>query len=234
VIVQAKDLRPGDLMFGPIGGAVGESIGACQTVIAPWKSLLTWKTWWRLRHAAIVTGQSDGYVTIGQAMPSGFEVVPLRPDQWNPDYVFIRPRYAEGQAQAVAETAGEMARRGIGYSFADYAAIAAHRLHVPAPHLDRFIGQADADGYPLRSICSQAVDFALTRSGGLDGHGHVFDDGRLSQDVVPAELYVRLLQLDPVNVIRPGKAAISRRVPSAISDIDQDPRAWRIINQGLL
>lgn len=233
MIVQPKDLRAGDLMFGPIGGAVGALVGAGQTVIAPWKSLLSWTTWRRIRHAAMVTEATDGRVMIGQAMPNGFEVVPLRPDQWNADYVFIRPRYTEGQAQAVADTAQEMARRGIGYSFADYSAIAAHRLHVPAPHLDRYIAQTDADGYPLRAICSQAVDFALTRAGGLDGNGHVFDDGRLSQDVVPAELYVRLLQLDPVNVIRPGKVSLSRRTGRTPGS-DPTGEGWRANHQGLL
>lgn len=165
---------------------------------------------------------------IGQAMPKGFEIVPLRDDQWSADYVFIRPRYLADNAGEVAAAARGLVgtpsnatadgaraavrlmwERKVGYGFAAYPRLAAHRIDIPAPRLDRYVQRVDADGVPLEAICSQAIDWALTRAGGLDGKGHVFDDGRKPFDVVPSELYLRLLALGPVDVVRPGKGSIT-------------------------
>lgn len=73
---------------------------------------------------------------------------------------------------------------GIGYSFADYGALAARRLRIPAPHLRRFIA---ATGH---QICSQLADDFYLRLG-----GHCFTDGRWAGDVTPAGLFNRDLQL---------------------------------------
>lgn len=218
-----SDLQPGDQMFGPISGATGVFVGAGMVAVAPWKHRLSWKTWWRIRHCATVT-QAAGASMIGpdrgsqvaqtmpmvaQAMPSGYEEREIGAEHWTSDYVYIRPKWLHAeQAEVVAELAREMARRKIPYAFEDYAAIAAHRAGLPVPHLDDFISRTDADGYPLRSICSQGCDAQMSLSGGLvlddAGLGHVFADGRLAQDVVPAELYLLLLTLPGSKIIRPG------------------------------
>lgn len=224
------DLRPGDLMFGPIGGLVPGVIpvGAGQVALAPWKTRLSWRKWWRMRHAATVTHAAaepaartmmdPSGVLIAQAMPSGFEEVPLGSHRWTPDYVFIRPPYGPGQAAEVAEHAIRMAMRKVPYGFEDYAAIGAHRAHLPVPHLDAFISRVDADGYPRRSICSQAVDAQLTLAG-----FRVFADDRLSQDVVPSELYLRLVTWPGATIIRPGSPTIRLTIPARLTG--GEPRA---------
>jgi len=64
------------------------------------------------------------------------------------------------------------------YSFLDYAAIAAHRLHVPgAILLRRYVRSTK------HLICSQLVDAAYARAG-----VHLFDDGRWPGYVTPSEL----------------------------------------------
>lgn len=260
MIITINDLRPGDLMFGPIGGPAGGLVRWGQAFTAPWRSLLTWKTWWRINHVAMITerGGPHRMPMIGQAMPRGFEIVPMRLDQWSADYVFIRPRYAEplndqGDMPNVASAlepvrqVRRLAEDRVGYGFAAYPRLAAHRLRIPSPLLDRWVQRTDPrTGLPLESICSQAMDWALTEAGGLDGRGHVFDDGRQPFDVVPSELYVRLLSLDPVDVVRPGKAMMVRRtVSTKRGELDgwdrpfhdwtpEAVRRFKIVNAGLL
>jgi hypothetical protein len=206
-----SDLRPGDQMFGPIGGKAGDLIvGPGQLLLASWKHRLSWRTWWRIRHAATVVTAGDAVMgerpTIGQAMPNGFEIVDLRDDQWSEDYVFIRPRWRDPlQGDRAADVARRMRDKRVGYSYATYVRLAAHRTPIPTPHLDKYVNRVDAEGYPVQAICSQANDFVLTKSGGLTADGKVFDDGRAHADVVPSELYLRLLELRPVAVCRPGR-----------------------------
>jgi hypothetical protein len=259
VISSVNDLRPGDVVFGPISGPAGHLVRWGQVFTAPWRSLLTWKTWWRINHVAMVTERGDGVSLpmIGQAMPTGFEIVPLQAYQWSPDYVFIRPRYGVwvdhedhpplATAMEAVRQVRRLAEARVGYGFAAYPRLAARRLKIPSPSLDRWVQRTDpATGLPLESICSQAIDWALTQAGGLDGEGHVFDDGRKPFDVVPSELYVRLLALDPVDVIRPGKAMLARRRVSAkrgeLNGWDRPFRDWtpeasrrfKVVNAGLL
>jgi hypothetical protein len=203
------DLRPGDLYFGPIGGSAGRLVGAGQLLVAPWKHQLTWRTWWKIRHCGVVVAATPEGPLIAQAEPRGMDLAAVGTQRWTPEYVYIRPAYPlQGQADAVAELAMDMVDAKIPYAFEDYAAIFAHRLHLPVPHLDRFIAAVGPGGLPKRAICSQAVDAVLTLSGGLAG-GHVFDDGRLPQDIVPAELYLRLLEMTPELIIRPGKPDVA-------------------------
>jgi hypothetical protein len=64
------------------------------------------------------------------------------------------------------------------YSAADYLALAAHRLHIPAPGLREFIG---ASGH---MICSQLCDRAAKLGG-----WNLFSDGRWDGYVTPAAIY---------------------------------------------
>lgn len=70
--------------------------------------------------------------------------------------------------------------KGIKYSFLDYGALAAHRLHIPAPGLRDFIKDSG------HMICSQMADEFYQRLG-----AHVFTDKRWAGDVTPASLYKR-------------------------------------------
>jgi len=66
---------------------------------------------------------------------------------------------------------------GTPYSFLDYVALAARRLHIPAPGLRRYIKSTG------HLICSQLVDEAYGRAG-----LPMFTDGRWPGDVTPADL----------------------------------------------
>src|SRR5258708_29450415 len=65
---------------------------------------------------------------------------------------------------------------GVGYSWADYMAIAAHRLHIPSPGLRDFIADS------THQICSQLIDTCYADAG-----VHLFADGRWPGYVTPAD-----------------------------------------------
>jgi hypothetical protein len=214
-VSSLADLRVGDLGFGPIGGAVGVGVGLGEVAVAPFDQRMSWRQWWHVRHCGWVVraatpqwrpdGGAVGAPLFAQAEPGGFQVVSMTEHKfWGRDWAYLRPNYGMRQAATMGQLGFELASSKTPYGFEDYAAIAAHRagLHVKA--VDDFIARTDPKtGLPLRAICSQALDAALTLSGGLED-GHVFDDGRLSQDVTPSELYLRLLELGVEMVFRPG------------------------------
>ena len=72
---------------------------------------------------------------------------------------------------------------GIGYSFADYLALVAHHLRIPAPGLKSFIASSG------HLICSQLVDQCYQDAG-----VHLFDDGRWPGYVTPKSLANLLLE----------------------------------------
>jgi hypothetical protein len=74
---------------------------------------------------------------------------------------------------------------GTPYSAADYFALAAHRLHIPAPHLRAYIASSG------HMICSQYADTCALRAG-----WHLFSDGRWPGDVTPGDLF---------HLFRPGE-----------------------------
>lgn len=76
---------------------------------------------------------------------------------------------------AVAAAARGMV--GTPYSFADYGALAAHRLHIPAPGLRRYISDTG------HLICSQLADEAARRGGWA-----LYDDGHWPGYVTPGAL----------------------------------------------
>lgn len=77
---------------------------------------------------------------------------------------------------AVAAVARSL--EGVPYSFADYAALAAHRLRLPLPGLRGFVSSSH------HVICSQLCDLAAQRGG-----WHLFADGRWPGYVTPGALY---------------------------------------------
>ena len=205
--IQIRDLREGDVGFGPIGGFVPGvlPVGAGQL----WLSMTDrevfkhWREWRTVRHAFMVT--QPGF--IGQAMPGGFEEIPIDPAKhWTSKHVYVRPPYEGFQRIEAADRAIDMAERKVPYAFEDYAAIAAKRAGIPVPHLDAFISRVDEAGYPRRAICSQAVDACLTLAG-----YHVFDDGRLPQNVTPYELFIQLIKTPGASLIWPPRSRLGAR-----------------------
>lgn len=212
-IPTLADLRPGDLMFGPIHGFVPGvlPVGAGQIILATRKARLSWRQWWRVRHVGVVVQQQSKRVTpsggwlpgtparLVQAMPSGAEEIEMTPERhWTAEYVYIRPRYGivEVRRDARAEQVARFARGYVGtpYNFLTYGKLAASALHLPVTQrvLERWISTR------RDMMCSQLADQCLTDAG-----FHVFDDGRLPQDVVPAELFRQMLEL-PGKWLVPG------------------------------
>lgn len=204
------DLRPGDLMFGPIHGFIPGTfpVGAGQIALATRKARLSWRQWWRVRHVGVVVeAQRDVDINddprnpprlwpahgpkLVQAMPSGAEEIEMTPARhWTAEYVYIRPAYkiaATGYG-GMTERVAAAARGYVGtpYNFLTYGKLAASALHLPITRrvLERWISTR------RDMMCSQLADQALADAG-----FHVFDDGRLPQDVVPAELFRQLFTM---------------------------------------
>jgi hypothetical protein len=74
--------------------------------------------------------------------------------------------------------AGAQKYTGVGYSFADYFALAAHRLDIPGPALKNYIASSG------HLICSQLCDQAY-----MDQGVHLFTDNRWPGYVTPEDLY---------------------------------------------
>lgn len=186
-----SELRSGDLMFGPIGGFVPGfvPVGVGQLALFLtrkwWRMVRSPGRWFRIRHVGVVARlatQDENWLV--QAMPRGAERVPLDPARHlTPKHVYIRPLYPfVGQGVDVAAAAIDYV--GTPYGFLTYVKLAAGALRMPATEawLRRIISTR------RDMICSQLADQALADAG-----YHVFDDGRLPQDVVPAELFDALM-----------------------------------------
>lgn len=206
LIERPEQLRPGDLMFGPIKGLVGAGIGAAQVILATAEPGMVWEQgigeWWNKRHCGIIVEASKelppgswyrnqqystGVITcprLVQAMPGGVEEIDLTYEKWNPDYIYIRPRYgtrswgmnARDQADVVAKAARSFV--GTPYDFLTYGAIPAYRRGIRTERIKRIISDTDT------MMCSRTVDAALAAAS-----WHLFNDKRLPGDVTPSELY---------------------------------------------
>lgn len=156
--------RPGDIGLTQITGAGGAVIRAAQ-----WAAGDGFRNF---EHAFEVTDWPDpDTYRIVEAMPGGAVHVEMWHDPDRTLWLICPDQYRDA---VEAEALGMV---GTPYSFVDYAAIAAHRFHLPVPHLKKFV----ADSGHL--ICSQLVDRAALRGG-----WHIFDDGRDPGDVTPGDL----------------------------------------------
>lgn len=166
-------IKPGDFCCVPISGAVGKLIS-----IGEW---LNGSGFGDYDHAEIYVGLPDNKSPFGYTMgayPGGARLVALPkapaflPDAlWSSDYIPL----TDDQRKAIVQYA--LACKDIPYSFADYLALAAHRLHVPVPELKDYIGSSE------HLICSQLVDLCYDRAG-----VHLFSDERWPGYVTPADL----------------------------------------------
>lgn len=197
---RITDLRPGDIGFGPIDGAVGLMVALGQLMLGDES---------RFRHVFVVTQPQYGEQppTAVEAMPAGAREVSIG-DRWTKRYLYVRLPEMEQSTSGEVDihydgavlqldgtvTIGDVVARharalvGTPYSFADYLALALKHWGVNTPMLRRYIASSG------RMICSQLADQSLSRGLRLLDR-RVFDDNRLSQDVTPGALYYRLLQL---------------------------------------
>jgi hypothetical protein len=165
------DWQPGDFAVVRLPGAVGRAIRLMEQLSGGHSDY---------EHAII--GVEDGMIV--EAEPGGAVCVPMHypPEMvlWSTGTPF---RHSSGPTAPVGPLTGSLiaaaARKYIGvpYSFADYAAIAAHCWHLPLPGLRDFVAD---DGH---MICSQLCDQAFQDAG-----IQLFDDGRWPGFVTPASL----------------------------------------------
>jgi hypothetical protein len=131
-------------------------------------------------HAVVcVRVDPDGMVWIAEAEPGGAVDVPWHyngvPYRWSTGIIPASPAVADAAVKYCCP--GPWGSHGVPYSFLDYAAIAAHAWHVPAPGLRAYIS---ATGH---QICSQLVDRCF-QDAGL----HLYSDNRWNGFVRPSDL----------------------------------------------
>ena len=168
--MSTPDPLPGDFAVVSIGGQSGALISAMEEIA------YDHATHWD--HAFVYTGGG----MIVQAEPGGARKVALGSYEyaiWSTG--ILSP--SGTQRNAIVAAAEKYADARVGYSWADYAAIAAHRFHVPAPGLRAYIASTGHE------ICSQLVDQCW-----LDGGYHLFSDGRWPGFVAPFDLGTLLYQ----------------------------------------
>ena len=152
---------PGDIGLTQIHGDVGLGIRTAQ-----W---LDGDGFVDYEHAFVHTG--GGWIV--EAEPGGARVGHTAEYVHNTVLWLSCPTEYGAAVAAAAE-----AYVGVPYSFLDYGAIAARRLHLPVPGLREYIGDTG------HMICSQLADRAAA-----DGGWHLFADGRWPGYVTPGDLY---------------------------------------------
>lgn len=170
-IETVGDLLPGDIGFSTIGGRVGAGVALGQ-------ALLRDECWFT--HAYVVA-IADRHVraTVLEAMPHGARAVQITGgERVGPGFGWVRLPLTGAQREAMFRWA--LLHEGTPYSFLDYLSIAL--LHLGLPR--RLVANRVTSSRHM--ICSQLVDAALTDAG-----FHLFDDGRLPQDVTPGALFRR-------------------------------------------
>lgn len=177
MVSNVLTIREGDFCVVPISGTVGKLIS-----FGEW---LDGSGFTHYDHAEIYIGHPDndgpfGY-TIG-AYPGGAARLPLScspaflPDSlWSSGHISL----TSAQRNDICNLAYDVL--GTPYSFLDYFAIAAHRLHLPVPLLRDYIKSTK------HMICSQLVDYVYMEAG-----VHLFNDGRWQGYVTPADLALRI------------------------------------------
>lgn len=158
--------KPGDFFVTSIKGEVGRLISFGEWLLGD--GMTPWD------HAGIYVG--DGQVV--EAEPGGARVAEVseydgRPIAWSTGRVALTNQ----QRHDIVAAARRFAEARVGYSVADYFAIAAHRFHLPVPGLREYVASSG------HMICSQLVD-RVFEIGGVQ----LFSDHRWSGYVVPASL----------------------------------------------
>ena len=160
--------RTGDIGLVPNPGDVGRMIGLGERLLGSSSKAC------KYRHAVIAVAVDDSGVRAVGAEPGGARYEFYGPDDgvlwWSP------PGLSDAQRRCIAADARKLI--GTPYSFADYAAIAAHRLHIPLLGLRTYIADS------RHMICSQLCDRVYQDAG-----VQLFADGRWNGWVTPADIY---------------------------------------------
>lgn len=169
--MSATEPSAGDIGLVSIRGDVGWLIAIGQFL-----NKISWRVWeWRKLWKLARSEHAFTYVGGGQiveAEPGGARLANLS-EYADRTIVWVRcpEQYRDGVAAAARTYIG------IGYSAAEYFALALHRFHIPAPGLRRYIQSSG------RMICSQMADRAAHLGGWV-----LFDDGRWDGYVEPQDI----------------------------------------------
>lgn len=170
---------PGSFFLTRIHGRTGWWVGIAQAVCGMPS---------RWTHAGICLG--DGKIL--QAQPGGAVITTVEESLLGRPHIACDApiRMTAAAMDLPVETRGHyeaklradivgLARKfqGTPYSFADYLALAALHLHLPSKRIRRYVQDSG------HLICSALVDRVYDEVG-----IHLYDDGRLSGDVSPADL----------------------------------------------
>lgn len=208
------DLRPGDIGFGPIRGGAGLLVNAGQLLLGEGFHVGELD----IRHVFVVVNSplidphpmrttmwsyQDAPRAV-EAMPSGARLADIS-NRWTGEYAYVRlPEDYPRQADDAAAIARAMI--GTPYSFASYVALAAWRLGVKTPRLEKWIDRRKSAidipsshpvlmprrepievALPCEAICSVLADQAWSLTGKKIMHGVAH------QCVTPGALAGRLL-----------------------------------------
>lgn len=168
---------PGTIGLVPIGGETGKLIHLGQYLAEnPMSKWMRDNDLPGFDHSFMYLG--NGLIIEGE--PGGARIVPVAKYSDAFWCTAIASQFTQGELCAVAEHARHY--EGTKYSFVDYGALAAHRLHVPVPFLREYIA------WTGHLICSQLCDAAY-RDEGLQ----IFKDERWTGYVMPIDFYLREL-----------------------------------------
>lgn len=186
-----SNVKAGDILFTDMDGIVPGlfPVGAGQAVLFLtrrwWTHVRRWRVWWKRRHVAIVAGAPGlAGIDIVQAMPKGCERIPIGTRAHESKNIFIRPHYVGRNVWGANVALCASNYVGTPYNFLTYLKLAAGAFRFRLT--ERWLIKHMSTRKDM--MCSQHVDQSLADAG-----YHVFDDGRLPQDVVPAELFYALL-----------------------------------------
>lgn len=157
-VVSVDDdlLAPGTVGLTPIGGNTGKVIRFGQWIVShPFARWFSKDTQPDYQHAFVYLG--DGKLI--EAEPGGARINDISEYANAEVYwcVNLAHQYTLEQLENVAEEAEKFA--GTPYSFLDYFAIAARRLHIPVPGLRAYLNSTG------HVICSQLATMAYLRAG---------------------------------------------------------------------
>lgn len=181
------DLRPGAFGLAVISGKTGKLVRWGQDIVEGRMTHFT--------HAFLVLDNNE----VVEAEPGGAKVVsldkyvnaPVGSVQFSDlpvqkgiaDFHSATPNWTlddsfafEGQLRERIVDIGR-GLKGVPYNYLDYLAIGLEHFHIRPKLVTSRVRRQD------RLICSQLVDFVYNMAG-----IHLFDDGRLPQDVTPADL----------------------------------------------
>lgn len=162
---KRNDFKVGDFGLVKIKGPVGAFVRLGQWFVgdfSPWT------------HAFVYVGHNQ----VVEAMPQGALLTPLS-DYKDREILWSHIPLTHNQRRAISFHARKLV--GTPYSFFDYFSLFAERIGWDTDTFREYVADSG------HMICSQLVDEVYKRAG-----VHLFNDGRLPQDVTPGDLEIML------------------------------------------